>query len=74
MRGIRYQFNSTDCSVDTVTDESDTDTSKQLRTAFGYDGYGNVALISQYSVGKSTKSSTSARCCGGKALSFSTFK
>jgi YD repeat-containing protein len=56
-RKLHYTFNS-DCSVDTITDESDTDTTKQLRTEFGYDRYGNVDTVSEYPVASPSSART----------------
>jgi YD repeat-containing protein len=49
-RTVDYQYNS-DCSVDTLTDLSEAgDTTKQLVRELGYDAFGNVASVSEYSV------------------------
>jgi RHS repeat-associated protein len=48
-RTLEYDFNS-DCTLDQLTDLSESSSAKQLRRKLGYDDFGNVTSVKEYSV------------------------
>jgi YD repeat-containing protein len=48
-RTVDTQYND-DCTIDTVTDLSESSDTKQLRRLFAYDLFGNVTSVKEYSV------------------------